>query len=269
MEISAHIDALRREGTLLTEAAARTDLAAPVPTCPDWRLRDLLRHVGHVHRWAATYPSRGLRAPLDPAGEQEAVGPAPSDAGLLDWFREGHAALVAALAEAPAEVECWSFLPAPSPLAFWARRQAHETAVHRFDADAAAGSPGPAVDTALALDGIDELLRGFMVRSRSKVRSDRLRTFQVRTTDGPGSWRLTITHEPLSVSTEECPEPADLTLTGPAHQLYLLLWNRLTVEQVERGGRSEQAEPAGQAGQVEVSGDRDLLDLWRDTAAIG
>ncbi|MFF7995389.1 maleylpyruvate isomerase family mycothiol-dependent enzyme [Kitasatospora xanthocidica] len=253
MEITEHIDALRHEGIRLADAAARTDLSAPVPTCPDWQLRDLLRHVGYVHRWAAAIPARGLRAPLDGADADAAVGPMPSDAALLDWFREGHAALVRTLADAPADVECWSFLPAPSPLAFWARRQAHETAVHRHDADAAAGEPGPVVDTALALDGIDELLRGFMTRGRATLRSDRPRTLRVRATDGPGSWHLAITHEPLTVTTGESPEPADLTLTGPAHELYPLLWNRLSAEQARK---------------VEPAGDLDLLDLWRDAATI-
>ncbi len=196
---------------------------------------------------------------MDDAGAAAAVGPMPSDAGLLDWFREGHAALVDTLTGAPADLECWSFLPSPSPLAFWARRQAHETAIHRHDADAAAGAPGPAVDPALALDGIDELVRGFMTRSRATLRSDRPRTLQVRTTDsadgadGAGSWRLTITQEPPTVTTDERPEPADLTLTGPAHELYLLLWNRL---------------PAEQAREVEATGDRDLLALWNDAATI-
>ncbi|MEU9046283.1 MULTISPECIES: maleylpyruvate isomerase family mycothiol-dependent enzyme [unclassified Kitasatospora] len=254
MKITEHIDALRHEGTLLAEAAARTDLSAPVPTCPEWQLGDLLRHVGHVHRWATAIPSRRLSAPLDEAGVEAAVGPMPSDAALVDWFREGHATLVDALVKAPADVECWTFMPAPSPLAFWARRQAHETAIHRHDADAAAGVPGPAVGTALALDGIDELVRGFMTRSRATLHSDRPRTLQVRATDGHGTWRLTITQEPPAVTTDESSEPADLTLTGPARELYLLLWNRL---------------PAEQARQVEPTGDRDLLDLWRNAAAIG
>ncbi|MFJ2868348.1 maleylpyruvate isomerase family mycothiol-dependent enzyme [Kitasatospora sp. NPDC087314] len=252
MEITEHIDALRREGVLLADAAARTDLAAPVPTCPEWQLSDLLRHVGQVHRWATAYPSRGLHAPLDEEGRRAAIGPDPSDAALLDWFREGHAALVDALTLAPADVDCWSFLPSTSPLAFWARRQAHETAVHRFDADAAAGTEGPRLDAALALDGIDELLRGFTVLSRSKLRSERPRTVDVRTTDGPGSWRVTITQEPPATTTGGAAEPADLTLTGPAHDLYLLLWNRL---------------PIGPA-RVELDGDAALLDLWQATAAI-
>ncbi|WP_030245583.1 maleylpyruvate isomerase family mycothiol-dependent enzyme [Streptomyces sp. NRRL S-350] len=253
MKITEHIDALRHEGVRLADAAARAELSAPVPTCPGWQLADLLRHTGRVHRWAADILARGLRAPLDEADADAAIGAPPSDAALLDWFREGHAALVATLTEAPADIECWSFLPAPSPLAFWARRQAHETAIHRHDADAAAGTPGPAVDTALALDGIDELVRGFMTRSRATLRSDRPRTLRVRPTDGAPSWHLTITQETPAVTTDESPKPADLTLTGPAHELYLLLWNR---------------QPAGQARKVEATGDQDLLDLWSEAATI-
>ncbi|MFB7617432.1 maleylpyruvate isomerase family mycothiol-dependent enzyme [Kitasatospora sp. NPDC056181] len=266
MEITEHIDALRREGTLLADAAARTDLNAPVPTCPDWRLRDLVLHTGRVHRWAAAYVRDGHRELLDADGERAVMGPDPSDAGLVDWFRGGHAALVEALAGAPAGLDCWSFLPAPSPLAFWARRQAHETAVHRFDADAAAGAEGPRVAAGLALDGIDELLRGFMARSRARVRSEQPRTLLVQPTDGPGSWLLTISQEPLVVTVpggtaadrgtggESGPDlmltGADLTLTGPARELYLLLWNRLPAERVR------------------LTGDRSLLGLWRETAAV-
>ena len=29
------------------------DLASPVPSCPDWTLRQLATHVGRVQRWAA------------------------------------------------------------------------------------------------------------------------------------------------------------------------------------------------------------------------
>ncbi|MGV9270488.1 maleylpyruvate isomerase N-terminal domain-containing protein [Kitasatospora sp. NPDC003701] len=263
MEITEHIDALHHEGVLLADAAARTDLATPVPTCPDWRLRDLVLHTGQVHRWATAYVRHGHRAPLDADGERAAWGPAPSDASLVDWFRAGHGALVEALAAAPADLDCWSFLPAPTPRAFWARRQAHETAVHRFDADAAAGAEGPGVAGGLALDGIDELLRGFMARSHARVRSERPRTVLVRATDaapadGPGEWLLTISRDPLAVSRRtaedtEVAGPADLTLDGPARDLYLLLWNRLPAERNDR---------------VELSGDRALLDLWRETAVV-
>ncbi|SDT25166.1 TIGR03083 family protein [Streptomyces sp. TLI_053] len=252
MEITAHIDALRREGGLLADAAARTDLDAAVPTCPEWRLRDLVLHTGHVHRWATTHLRDGRPTPMDEASQQAIWAEEPDDAVLIDWFRAGHGALVDTLLAAPADLDCWTFLPtAPSPLAFWARRQAHETAVHRIDADAAAGAEGPETAPGLALDGIDELLRGFLARDRSRLRTERPRTVQISTTDGPGRWLATVSTDPLSVELTEA--PADLTLTGPARDLYLLLWNRL---------------PAG-TGRVEHAGDEALLELWRETATIG
>src|SRR5262249_9741619 len=48
----------------------------------------------------------------------------------------------------------------PAPARFWHRRAAQETAVHRFDAQFAAGDAKP-IDADLALDGIDEHL-GFV-----------------------------------------------------------------------------------------------------------
>ena len=48
--------------------------------------------------------------------------PLPDDGELVDWYVAGHSALVEALATAPTDLQCWSFLAAPSPLAFWARR---------------------------------------------------------------------------------------------------------------------------------------------------
>jgi len=53
----------------------------------------------------------------------------------------------AALSAAPPDLRCWTFLPAPSPLAMWARRQAHETTVHRVDAELAAASVAPPAAT--------------------------------------------------------------------------------------------------------------------------
>lgn len=90
-----------------------------------------------------------------------------------------------------------------------------------------------------------------MSLGRSRLRSEQPRTILVSTTDGPGRWLLTVSGEPLSVELTEA--PADLTLTGPARDIYLMLWNRL---------------PAG-TGLVERSGDEALLDLWRETATIG
>src|SRR5215467_439058 len=117
-------------------------MGAQVSACPGWRVRDLLKHLGYVHRWAAGYLTEGLTEIVGEPSEEVILGQGPGDGELPGWFREGHAALVRAIETADPGLECWSFLSAPSPLAFWARRQAHETAIHRADAEQAASRAG-------------------------------------------------------------------------------------------------------------------------------
>src|SRR5262249_6118199 len=136
-----------RQGELLAGAAERAGLIAAVPSCPGWAVRDLLKHTGYVHRWATGFVAEGLTRPVD-ASEEEILGEGPADAELPGWFREGHAALVRTLGAAARRLTCWAFLAAPSPLAFWARRQAHETAIHRVDAEQAANTAGQAASSA-------------------------------------------------------------------------------------------------------------------------
>ncbi len=248
MRIAEHIEALEAAGPGLAEAAAGAGPDAEVPTCPGWRIRDLLRHVTTVHRWATTYVTEGHTA-YHPDGGQ----PALDGDELLAHYREGHANLVAALRAAPEDLECWTFLPAPSPLAFWARRQAHETAVHRADAESALpAGPGP-VAPAVGADGIDELLNAFHARSRSRVRTPGPRTLRVRATDTGDVWTVRLSADaPRTKRTTGSPagDPVDTELSGPAGSLYLALWNRLPEDAVT------------------VTGDASLVRLWREKSAI-
>ncbi|MEW2522577.1 maleylpyruvate isomerase family mycothiol-dependent enzyme [Actinacidiphila alni] len=247
METSGFIDTLRREGALLADAAQDAGLDAPVPPCPDWRVRDLLAHTGAVHRWAAGYVAERRTRPQDwdPS--------APADPELVDWYRGTHGRLTDALTAAPADVDCWYFLPAPSPLAFWARRQAHETTVHRVDAQAARGGELSPVEPDFAADGVDELLTGFQARQRSRVRTDRPRTVRIRAVDvadGPREWLVRLSAEAPVTERDAQDTAADCTVGGPAQDLYLALWNR------------------GPYEGLSVTGDESLLELWRRTSAI-
>src|SRR5262249_5411751 len=163
-DIPGYIGALRREGQLLAGEAQRAGLAARVPSCPGWAVRDLLKHTGYVHRWATGFVAQGLIRPVGDS-EEEILSQGPGDAELPGWFREGHAALVQALSVAGPDLNCWAFLAAPSPLAFWARRQAHETAIHRVDARQAAVTPGDAASARGAGAGTRGGGRG-MLRAR-------------------------------------------------------------------------------------------------------
>jgi uncharacterized protein (TIGR03083 family) len=208
-------------------------------------MRDLVQHMGGIHRWAAAHVADRLTSPIK--GYEGLVGGWPADAGLVDWFREGHANLVRVLEAAEPDVQCWSFLPAPSPLAFWARRQAHETGIHRADAESA-GGPISAYDPAVAVDGLDELLLAFLPRPRTQLRADPPRTLHVHATDVSGEWLVRINPDSVQVATEHA--EADCTLRGPASDLYLLLWNRRS--------------PEG----LELDGDAALLALWRERVQV-
>ncbi|MEV6327633.1 maleylpyruvate isomerase family mycothiol-dependent enzyme [Streptomyces sp. NPDC051909] len=248
MSIDTHIDALDTAGKALLTAAAAAGTDAEVATCPGWRVRDLLRHTTMVHRWATAFVAEGHTSYHPDGGEPDLDGDA-----LLAYVREGHEQLVAALRAAPADLECWTFLPAPSPLAFWARRQAHETTVHRADAESALpAGPGP-VDPALAVDGVDELLRAMHGRDKSRVRTEEPALLRVRATDTGDVWDVHLSPEaPRTerIAGDGGSGPADCELSGPADRLYLTLWNRLPLDAVT------------------VTGDPGIARLWRENSAI-
>ena len=101
MQVTEHIAALRAEGPLLARAAERAGPDAPVPACPGWRIRDLVRHVGNVHRWATGYVVEQHAAPVGELTEDEMVRSGPAgDKDLPGWFLDGHRRLVSALEQA-------------------------------------------------------------------------------------------------------------------------------------------------------------------------
>jgi uncharacterized protein (TIGR03083 family) len=260
VEIAEHIESLERDGQLMAMAAGQAGLRAPVPSCPGWQVRDLLRHQGYVHWWAGRYVTERLPDAVPGRTEAEILAADPPDAELLDWFREGHAALVGALRVAQPDLSCWTFLPAPSPLAFWARRQAHETAIHRVDAELASGGAVTSPDAAFAADGVDELIMGFLGRHERRLTADQRaggrRRVHVQLTDADGAWEVELTEDgnrAASVRRGSGQGGADCTLTGPAAGLYLVLWNR--------------AEPRAATG-VRVSGDAAVLRFWRDGTRV-
>jgi uncharacterized protein (TIGR03083 family) len=245
MEIAEHIEALQRAGDQLGDAAERTDLDAPIPTAPKWTMRQLLQHMGEVHRWAATTVAEERIAPIRKI--EGVAGPLPHDDDLLDWFREGHANLVATLRSAKPDTECWTFLPARSPLAFWARRQAHETGIHRADAESPSGRITP-YPPDLASDGVEEMLFGFLNRKPTDERGDPAGSLQLHASDTGQDWLVAMDTQGADTAREA--GDATCSVTATASDLLLLVWNRRT------------------ADGLDVSGDRSALDYWRDNVQI-
>jgi uncharacterized protein (TIGR03083 family) len=189
-----HLDTIRERAAALAEHAASAGWEADVPTCPRWTVADLVAHQGMVHRWAAS-SLRGDGASIP--SKTDILRDVPL-AALLGWFAEGVDALLATFAATPDDAEATVFLnDAPPPRAFWARRQAHEVTIHATDALAADLGRFPTaeevgVDRDLALDGIDELLRGFFTRGRSGLAGGDPFTVEVRPSDADSGWRLHI-----------------------------------------------------------------------------
>ena len=253
MEIAEHIAALRLQGEWLADAAERAGLDASVPPCAPWQVKDLLRHTGYIHRWAARHVTECPDQILDGPPEEEILRGGADDTRLLAWFRDGHVALVQTLATADPAVECATFIAAPSPLAFWARRQAHETAIHRADAESAAGAT-PEYEADFAADGIDELIMGFGRRRKyqpgSAADGTRLRMLAADTGD---AWLVEANEGRLQPRRNaDRAEEAGCTVSGPASGLYLYLWNRAD---------------AARAG-VTVTGDPGLLSAWQASVRV-
>jgi len=266
VEIAEHIDALRLEGALLADAAERAGLDAAVPPCEPWLVKDLLRHTGFIHRWAARHITELPASILDGPPEDEILKGGAADPELVAWFRAGHAALVEVLSAADPALDCATFMSAPCPLAFWARRQAHETAMHRADADSATGAlPTYAAD--FAADGIDELIMGFGRRAKYRPATDadaeggRLRVVSADTGE---AWSIDA-HEgrmqPRRDNGEEdraADQAADgagevvCTVSGPASGVYLFLWHRAD---------------AARAG-VTLTGNPGLLECWQSSVRV-
>jgi uncharacterized protein (TIGR03083 family) len=234
MTIDEHIAVVAAEGQRFAAAARRGEMDADVPACPGWSLRDLVRHLAEIHLWAAANVAQRPGATLELEDRSELVRSWPdlaifwpADNDLIDWYLDTNANLVRVLREAPSDVAALTFLPAPTPLAMWARRQAHETSIHRYDAEDTTGH-ATGYDATLAADGIDELLYGFyesVTRPRERgVLVDQDRLMHVHAEDTGDHWYVTI--GPLSISASRDGGAADLTVTGSASDLYAALWNR-------------------------------------------
>lgn len=244
--------------TVLRANATSSGLDAPVPTCPRWTVTDLVAHQGMVHRWATDTLRGDTVDPRDYGREGKA------SADLLGWFDDGATALLDVLSKTPQDWSGWFFLKnAANPRDGWARRQCHETTIHAVDAMAARLGRAPTTDEvwfspALAADGVDELVTGFLPRGRAKLRAPQPVTLTLTATDTGDSWSVHLSEDPPVVARTSgaSSEAADARWSGPARDLYLLVWNR-----VGEGAHLIHMEHEGEAG-------ADVARLWRETMKV-
>ena len=160
MTLLAHdryCDEVITQTDLLRDILRGADLSVTVPTCPDWTLAELVRHIGGDLRSVETAVRTGM-AVDDPARQVAgAAGPDGDDPATLDvWLVDAAARFAVTLRDAgpAAEARVGAF---ERSTAFWARRAAHDLVIHRADA-AGTVHADYAVAPELAADAIDELL---------------------------------------------------------------------------------------------------------------
>ena len=223
MDYRAYLDTIRLESAVLAAAAAAVPLDTPVPTCLDWDMAHLVTHIAQVQQWARLIvETRATERP-----PRSALPQPPERSELIPWFRQATSALLATLTAADPTIPVWTWTN-ERRVSYWARRQAHEVAVHRWDAQHAAGTPDP-IATGLAADGIDELLE--MLPFVPGTRTGAGETIHLHCTDAPGEWLVRLGAGGLEV--ERVHAKGAAAARGRASDLELFLWGRVPADALE------------------------------------
>jgi uncharacterized protein (TIGR03083 family) len=254
-----YCDEVITQSELLRKVVEGADLSVIVPTCPDWTLAQLLRHVGGNLR-AAEAAVRTDTAIVEPVKQvPEVAGPATDDPDALDaWLAEGAARFADTLRRAgpDAQAQVWVY---PRRTGFWARRAALDLVVHRADA-AGTVKADYTVAPELAADAIDELLELIsdpQVRSASPALSELRgpgRTIHLHATDtDPGlaaEWLIELGTDGFTWRRGH--EKATVALRGPLADVLLVFYRRLPAD----------------SQRVEVAGEAALLDFWLERVRL-
>ncbi|MBX6357283.1 MAG: maleylpyruvate isomerase N-terminal domain-containing protein, partial [Micromonosporaceae bacterium] len=183
------ISALRADGPAFRDAVANAPLDAPVPSCPEWTVLDLVHHLGAVYAWVSGHAMRGVVTPPDPRRPDRTGRPAGPAA--LTWWDDEFGRLMEMLDGLDPELPAWNWAPQAKKAWFWHRRMAHETAVHRWDAQMAGGQAEP-VEAKLAADGVSEVLDSWLPAGHRRGPADRVGVVQLTAVDAGQEWSVRL-----------------------------------------------------------------------------
>ncbi|HEY7271813.1 MAG TPA: maleylpyruvate isomerase family mycothiol-dependent enzyme [Actinoplanes sp.] len=222
MEYSRFLDCLESDYTRL-RAVVPIDPDATVPTCPDWTVTDLTRHVGAVYLHKTVAMREGVQPeewPPKEIAEEEPL-------ALLD---RAYGELRHEFATRKPGDPAATWYGPDQTVGFWIRRMAQETVIHRIDGELGTGQPVAPIPDDLAVDGIDELLKIFVAYSVGEWAEDFAevltapgRTYAIRT-DG-AAWRIRTGPGVFAVEDGDAGS-ADATVSGPPAAVLRWVWNR-------------------------------------------
>jgi uncharacterized protein (TIGR03083 family) len=192
---------------------------AEVPTCPKWTVSKLVGHLGRVQSWV-------IKSVADPSGQQVKPDRPPEGwDNLLTWWDEQRTTMVDVLADPQAPA--WlPFKRYPQTAGSWARRQAHEAAIHRLDAEhARCAVPSFVFDTEFAADGIDELIAWMVPTRVDWTESSAGGSVVLHATDAEQVWTVRLEPgKPPEIG--EGGLDGDATIAGTADAVYRRVWGR-------------------------------------------
>jgi uncharacterized protein (TIGR03083 family) len=226
-----HHQALKEQVAAFRAATVQAGPDAAVPTCPQWDVRELVRHLARV------YAMVNLALSKEPDDARPAPPRAPEDFdAALTWWDEQSARLTTTLSTSDPDRPVWSFFPGGTPRT-WTRRVAHETAIHRLDAEHALAGLGPdhvhdlIFDPAFAADGVDEMLSVLLPAFPDWSEQRRDGRVLYHAADAGRLWL--VTHRPQEPPVVGSPTDAalgtpevDATVAGTADALYRRVWGR-------------------------------------------
>lgn len=234
------VAALRVDGAALIGAVSEDDVVRrEMPTCPDWIIGDLLRHLGSIYRRirdnaASMGPDEDWGPLIEPEGT-----PSADDPAIVEWFREEFERLVAFLDALDPDRPTWNWAGQPRVARFWHRRMAHETAVHRWDAQAAVRLPEP-IESKLAVDTVSEVLDTLLPCGFRK-RRDVNGVVRLVATDEDHEWTVRLRGEGMALVDgttlrDQDAQTEETFAAGTASDLALALWGRIGFDVFETGG---------------------------------
>jgi len=228
MEYEGFVEHVRADGRTLADAADG-NIDAEVPSCPGWRVKDLVAHIAQVYEHKIECTRLGKAPDPWPPEWPQADDPVP-------WFRDAHAQLLHMFETSDATTPSATWWPADQTVGFWARRMAHETSVHRVDAELARGTPTP-VDAALATDGVDEILHIMLAGDWSEDADEAAHGQRVSVETGGAAWEVVLDRGAMTVT--DGTGGSDARLGGDPSDVLLWLWGRAGDDRVTYEGEAE------------------------------
>lgn len=241
MDRASAIDAVDLESSrfLVAVSTGVVPLDGPVPTCPGWDVEQLVGHLGYIYgRVAFVISTRALERPAP-----ERLPHAPAGEACLGWFAEQREAMLMALEQADDTITVWNWTPnSPAPASFWVRRMAHETLIHRVDAELAQGIAPSQASAELAADNVSEFLEILLAPFESELSAaGPPASLHLHATDIPeAEWTVIIGEDGSRFTREH--SKADVALRGPAFDLARWVWGRLPTGNLEVFGDIQVAE---------------------------